>query len=253
MKRSSIKNWKRFGKQDPYYGVLSEAKYKSQNITAQGLQEFFASGESFVRDAEAKIFRQFGMSLTDSSILDFGCGVGRLVIPFALLSHKRVVGLDVSADIIEKAKIHSQALNLPHLKLLSFDGVTIPALPKFDFINSYIVFQHIEPRLGFSLLRQLLELLNEGGVMQVQITYGHRLPTLTYWNFFLRGKFAPYNYLYSSVKNRKPGSEPVMQMNHYPPQKLFDLFSKYSLSVEVEFTDHFGHLGAFYRMKKDKK
>ncbi len=253
MKVSSIKSWRRFGKQDPYYGVLTEEKYKNQNITEERLREFFASGEAFVRETEAKLFQLFDKSLKDSSILDFGCGVGRLVIPFAQLSSQKVLGLDVSADIIEKANIHMRASDVSNLELMSFDGVTIPALPRFDFINSYIVFQHIETTLGFALLRQLLELLNEGGVMQVQITYGHRLPALTYWNFFLRGKFAPYNYLYSSIKNRKLGAEPVGQMNHYSPQALFDLFSKYSSSVQVEFTDHGGHLGAFYRLKKDKE
>ena len=251
MKLSSIKNWKRFGKQDPYYGVLSEEKYKSKNITDQDLKEFFASGEEYVQETEKKILQQYDRSLADCSILDFGCGVGRLVIPFAQFSQKQVVGIDVSPDIISKAEEHQKALNLPHLELIAFDGVHLPTLPKFDFINSYIVFQHIEPSLGFSLLRQLLELLDEGGVMQVQITYGHRLPALTYWNFFLRGKFAPYNFLYSSVKNRKLGAEPVGQMNHYSLKKLFDLFSKYSSAVQVEFTDHAGHLGAFYRMKKD--
>lgn len=155
MKMSSIHNWKQFGKQDPYYGVLSEEKYRKQNITEEGLKDFFTSGESFVQETEAKVSQLFEKSLANCSILDFGCGVGRLVIPFAQLSSKKVVGLDVSADIIKKANAHKQALNISNLELLSFDGVTIPALPQFDFINSYIVFQHIEPALGFSLLRQL--------------------------------------------------------------------------------------------------
>lgn len=251
MRLKSIHNWKQFGKEDPYYGVLSEEKYKSRNITEEGLSDFFTSGESFVRETEASVLQLFGRSLANCSILDFGCGVGRLAIPFAHYSSQNVLGLDVSPDIIEKAAEHKQALNISNLELRSFDGITLPDLPKFDFVNSYIVFQHIEPALGFPLLRQLLDLLEEGGIMQVQITYGHHLPPIKYWNFFLRGKFTPYNYIYSSIKNGRLGAEPVMQMNHYPPRKLFDLFSEYSRSVHVEFTDHAGHLGAFYRLIKD--
>lgn len=250
MKLSSIKNWKSFGRQNPYYGVLSEEKYKSANITDKELEEFFASGESFVQETEEKILAQFGQSLADCSILDFGCGVGRLVIPFARLSHKEVLGLDVSEDIIKKGNEHKDITNISNLELMSFDGIRIPELQQFDFINSYIVFQHIEPSLGFSLLEQLLQVLKEGGIMQVQITFGHALPFFTYWNFFLRGKFSPYNYLYSFLKNRKLEAEPVMQMNHYSPQKLFDLFSQYSPCLQVEFTNHGGHLGAFYRLRK---
>ncbi|MEX2592999.1 MAG: class I SAM-dependent methyltransferase [Anditalea sp.] len=251
MKLSSIKNWKKLGKQDPYYGVLSEEKFRTKNITEEDMKEFFSSGELYVKETENRIKGLFDQSLADCTILDFGCGVGRLVIPFAKLSSKNVVGLDVSSDIIEKAKAHKSALNIHNLEVRSFDGINLPDLPKFDFINSYIVFQHIETSLGFPLLHQLFQKLKKGGVLQVQITYGHALPKATYWNFFLRGKFSLYNFLYSSLKNRRFGSEAVMQMNHYSPQKLFNLFSRYSKSVQVEFTDHGGHLGAYYIMRKD--
>ncbi len=231
--------------------MLSDEKYKSQNITEQDLQEFFSSGKLFVMDTEKRIKQCFDQSLSECSILDFGCGVGRLVIPFAKHSNQKVVGLDVSTDIIEKANVHKSEMNIQNLELRVFDGITLPPLPPFDFINSYIVFQHIEPSLGYLLLSQLLDKLKSGGILQVQITYGHTLPKLKYWNFFLRGKIPLYNYLYSLIKSRKLGSEPVMQMNHYSPQKLFGLFSQYSKSVQVEFTNHGGHLGAYYLLKKD--
>lgn len=251
MEFSSLHNWKKLGKQDPYYGVLSDEKYKSQNITEQDLQEFFLSGNLFVEDTENRIRHYFDQSLSNCSILDFGCGVGRLVIPFAKLSNQKVVGLDVSADIIEKANVHKSEMDIQNLELRVFDGITLPPLPPFDFINSYIVFQHIETSLGYLLLSQLLAKLKNGGILQVQITYGHTLPKLKYWNFFLRGKIPLYNYLYSLIKSRKLDTEPVMQMNHYSPQKLFGLFSQYSKSVQVEFTNHGGHLGAYYLLKKD--
>lgn len=251
MDLSSIKNWKKLGRQDPYYGVLSEEKYRTKNITGEVLKEFFSSGDLYVKETEKRVNRWFDQSLAECTILDFGCGVGRLVIPFAKFSVKKVVGLDVSSDIIEKAREHQSALNIHNLELMSFDGIGLPDLPKFDFINSYIVFQHIETSLGFPLLHQLMQLLKKGGILQVQITYGHSLPKLSYCNFYLRGKSSLYNFLYSSIKNRRFGSEPVMQMNHYSPEKLFKLFSQYSKSVQVEFTDHGGHLGAFYLLRKD--
>lgn len=251
MKLNSIENWRRLGKNDPYYGVLTEDKYRTKKIREQDLKEFFLSGELYVQETENKVNRLFGESLTDCSILDFGCGVGRLAIPFAKLSHKKVFGLDVSPDIIEKAKAHTTERGVQNLELMAFDGLKIPDLPDFDFINSYIVFQHIETAVGFSLLNQLFQILKSGGILQVQITYGHALPLMTYWNFFLRGKFPPYNYLYSSIKNKKLGAESIMQMNHYKPEKLFALFSQYSSSVQVEFTNHGGHLGANYLIKKD--
>lgn len=251
MIQGSAKNWKKFGKEDPYYGVLAEERYRTGNITTDGLKDFFATGEQFVVETERRVQQYFDRSIADCSILDFGCGVGRLIIPFSKRTQKNTMGLDVSPDIIQKAEIHKLDQGVPNLQLKSFDGVNLPDLPRFDFINSYIVFQHIESSLGFSLLRQLLETLEKGGIFQVQITYGHELSRLTYYNFYLRAKLPPYNYLYSSWKNKRLGSEPIMQMNHYSPRKLFALFSKYSRSVHVEFTNHGGHLGAFYLLRKD--
>jgi SAM-dependent methyltransferase len=251
MKLSSIKDWKKMGRQDPYYGVLSDEKFRLRNVTGEDLKELFSSGEQYVKDSENRIKQIFGQSLADRSILDFGCGVGRLVIPFAQHSSKNVVGVDVSPDIIEKAKARKSELGIHNLELLAYDGIKLPNLSQFDFINSYIVFQHIETSLGFSLLGQLLERLKPGGILQVQITYGHDLPKFTYWNFLLRGNLPIYNCFYSFLKNRKLRADAVMQMNYYPPEKLFHLFSKYSKSVQVEFTNHGGHLGAFYIMRKD--
>jgi SAM-dependent methyltransferase len=251
MKLSAIQNWKKLGRQDPYYGVLTDEKYRAKNITDQDIKEFFMSGEIFVKESANRIKSLFNQSLEECSILDFGCGVGRLAIPFARLSGKKVMGLDVSPEIIDKANGHKKAMGITNLELKVFDGASLPPLPSFDFINSYIVFQHIEPSLGYPLLRQLLEKLNPGGIIQFQITYGHSLPKLKYWNFLLRGKVPVYNYVYSLLKNGRLGAEAVMQMNHYSPEKLFNLFSKHSTQVHVEFTNHGGHLGAFYLLKKN--
>lgn len=251
MKSGAIQNWKKFGRQDPYYGVLTDEKYRSTNITEKDLSEFFRSGELYVQESEKRIAHLFDQSLEECTILDFGCGVGRLAIPFAGLSHKNVIGLDVSEEIISKANLHKTDRGITNLDLKVFDGANLPSLPSFDFINSYIVFQHIEPSIGYPLLRQLLEKLNPEGILQVQITYGHSLPQLRYINFLLKGKVPLYNYVHSFLKTGRFGAEPVMQMNHYSPEKLFDLFSKYSTQIHVEFTNHGGHLGAYYLLKKN--
>lgn len=252
MKLRSIGDWKKMGKEDPYYGVLSDEKFRINRITEDDLKEFFSSGEVFVQETKDRLKRFFDSSLAESTVLDFGCGAGRLLFPFAKITTKTVTGLDVSADIIAMARRRMADLGIENLELTTFDGVSLPELPRFDFINSYIVFQHIETSLGFSLLQQLFEKLKVGGIMQVHLTYGHALPYLTYWNFQLRSKVRFYNYLYSLLKNRKAGPELVMQMNRYPPEKLFNLFSSHSNNVHVELTNHGGHLGAIYLLRKDR-
>ncbi|MEX0882151.1 MAG: class I SAM-dependent methyltransferase, partial [Cyclobacteriaceae bacterium] len=180
MNSESMDNWKYLGKNDPYYGVLSEEKYRMEKLSADRLSEFFETGKIFVEQTQKRLRDLFGAEISNLSVLDFGCGVGRLAIPFAGLTEKEVVGIDISEEIIQRAMAHQQTLNQKNLSLQTYDGEHLNQLGNFDFINAYIVFQHIEPRKGMRLLRQLLDHLNWGGILQVQITHGQRLPLYTY-------------------------------------------------------------------------
>jgi 2-polyprenyl-3-methyl-5-hydroxy-6-metoxy-1,4-benzoquinol methylase len=251
MKSKSADTWKQFGKEDPYYGVLSDQKYKSEYITAEDLKEFFATGEEYVAQTLQRIKHQYQSDLSSSAILDFGCGVGRLAIPFSFVTNKKTLGIDVSPEILEKAKFHALEMNADKVEFLLSVGKILPETGLFDFINSYIVLQHIETAIGMNILHQLLGKLKIGGIIQVQATYANNWPKLKYYHYYLRSKNSLYNFVYSSLKNRKLKAEPMMQMNPYDPAALFRLFSKYSNSVHVEFTDHTGFLGASYMFKRE--
>lgn len=251
MKRDSLDNWKKFGKTDPYFGVLSDEKYKTENITEDGLNEFFETGEAYVKETAERIEQAFHVSLDQASILDFGCGVGRLAIPFSRVTRKEVVGLDISPEIIEKAKEHALTFERENVRFQVYDGKNLPELPTFDLVNSYIVLQHIEVDRGLALLQQLLDKVKIGGVAHVQITHGHELPTKSYLNFYLRTKVPAYNFLYSSIKHREFKFEPVMQMNLYNTSLLKSLFAKYSSEVKEVKTNHGGILGSFYMIKRE--
>ena len=38
------RSWEKLGRQDPYYGVLTDEKFRSSKLDAGARQEFFASG-----------------------------------------------------------------------------------------------------------------------------------------------------------------------------------------------------------------
>jgi ubiquinone/menaquinone biosynthesis C-methylase UbiE len=248
---NSAETWKGFGKNDPYYGVLSDEKFRNQNLNEEVLDEFFSTGYIYVKEAEDRLFRQFGEKFSGRSILDFGCGVGRLAIPFAKSTGEKVLGIDVSADIIIRAKQHAEETGCSNLEFLAYDGIKLPQTNQFDYVHSYIVLQHIELATGYDIIRQLIDRVKVGGYLQVQATYGHSWPQVKYLHYYLRSTNNIYNYLYSTLKNRKFGAEPMMQMNPYDPGTLFRLFSKYSKSVQVEFTDHTGFLGASYLLRRE--
>jgi 2-polyprenyl-3-methyl-5-hydroxy-6-metoxy-1,4-benzoquinol methylase len=251
MKTNTVDTWKKFGKDDPYYGVLSNQKYKSANITDNDLSEFFATGETYVAETLKKIKSFYDSDLSNATILDFGCGVGRLAIPFSFVTKNRTVGIDVSPEILEKAKDHAIEMGAKNVEFLLSEGRTLPNTGKFDFINSYIVLQHIPTKIGMKIIQQLLDRLEVGGIMQIQATYGNNWPKIKYCHYYLRAHYSLYNFVYSCLKNRSLKVEPMMQMNPYDPKELFNLFSKYSNDIHMELTDHTGFLGASYLFKRE--
>jgi 2-polyprenyl-3-methyl-5-hydroxy-6-metoxy-1,4-benzoquinol methylase len=248
---NSIENWKEFGEKDPYYGVLSDEKFKINNINEETLKEFFSSGEEYVEELNQRLKNGFNISLEKMSVLDFGCGLGRLSIPLANASTSNVVGIDISPEILEIAKNHAKEYKTENVDFLVYDGENLPDLPSFDLVNSYIVLQHIEKSKALDLIVQLMEKVKIGGFAYLQVTHGHQLPILKYWNFYLRTQKPLYNFLYSSLKNKKFCSEPVMQMNLHDKNKLKNVFQKYSSNVLEFETNHGGFLRSFYLLKRE--
>jgi SAM-dependent methyltransferase len=110
-------------------------------------------------------------SLTrDLRILDFGCGVGRLMKPLAEAGF-RVDGVDISERML------SFAGNEPALKKSSFflsNGNDCGAAPEatYDFVYSYLCFQHICSRaVRNEVLAAMKRALRPGGVVLIQMHY----------------------------------------------------------------------------------
>src|SRR5205807_6989919 len=83
MANSAGQHWHKWGKENPFYGVLSHPKFLNANLNEQSREEFFQSGERHVNHVYHVIQTKLRDDFQPSRVLDFGCGVGRLLIPFA--------------------------------------------------------------------------------------------------------------------------------------------------------------------------
>src|SRR4051794_20216366 len=97
---STDKAWEKFGKDDPYFGVLAHERFTAGQIGAN-LSEFFNTGRSAVSQIVERYEAHFG-PLPKDRALDHGCGVGRLTLPLAE-RFEEVIGLDVSPSMIAEA------------------------------------------------------------------------------------------------------------------------------------------------------
>ena len=103
-----------------------------------------------------------------SRLLDFGCGVGRLVRPLARRGC-RIVAADVSPRMLEHCATY--CADLDGIEYLLCDGWGISELPtaSVDGAYSFYVFQHMPSRaMAQAVLADLYRVLRPGGWCKVQ-------------------------------------------------------------------------------------
>ncbi len=250
--------WEEWGRQNPYFGVLADKKFRSENLTASTKAEFFATGDDHVRHVMDVCRHHFDPDFQPQRILDFGCGTGRLVIPFAKTAAE-VVGLDVSDSMLAEARRNCESHGLVNVQLLKSADTIGDSLGEFDLVHSFIVFQHIPVAKGMHILRQVLRRVRQGGFAAIHITYSRK----AYRRFVNANPYLPrpfYEWIRGSGRRiervlrralRRLPPDPEMQMNIYDANTI--LFSLQDLGVTntfVEFTDHGGTLGTMLYFRR---
>ena len=167
---NEIHEWEKWGRQDPYFAVLTDPRYRSANIDEAARKTFFESGRSHARNVLAEC-RRLDARFKPGRVLDFGCGVGRVVLAFAAEADS-AVGVDVSMSMIDEARRNRDAQGLTNVELLVCDDGLSQLSGSFDLVHSFIVFQHIDIPFGRQLFRRLIELLSPGGIAVLHVTYG---------------------------------------------------------------------------------
>ena len=160
--RDTDADWRLLGDTQPYFGVVSLPEFVGATLPAEALRTLYEAGEYDVAYITSVIERHTGAPLNPARALDFGCGVGRMTGAMAGLAAE-ATGYDVSPAMLEAARAQVGAR-----------ARFVEALPDgpFDWINSFMVFQHIPTQRGMILLDQLLDRLAPGGVTSLHFTIG---------------------------------------------------------------------------------
>lgn len=242
--------WEQWGVRDPYYGVLTHPKFRRAALTQHGKREFFESGDAHVAHVVDMVRQYIDAQFHPGSILDFGCGVGRTLISFAKLAPD-TVGVDISPSMLAEARRNCDEQGVPGVRLALSDPYLSSSTDTFEFIHSFIVFQHIPPERGRELVRRLLRRLAPGGVAALQFCYSKQHYAATHGlapvsaapavcaRCARRAPPAP-------PARAVPSADPEMQMNPYNLNELMFLIQSHGArKLHAEFTDHGGELGLF--------
>ncbi len=233
--RNSDAEWKKYGAHDPYYGVVSLDKFHKDNLTPESLNEFFESGRLHIEYVLATVRKHVAPDFRIAGdALDFGCGVGRCLIPMAALC-RTAVGVDVSDAMLSQTRRHAAERSVGNLQLLTSDDALSNITGPFDFIHSFAVFQHIPPHRGEKLVARLLGMLSEGGVASIQFVYDRRVSALVKLAGRLRRR-VPLLHPLLNVLSGEKASKPLMEKNCYNLNRLVSLFRDAGCpSVHVAF------------------
>ena len=168
--------WEYFGENDPYFAVNTLAEMRSDTIDDEQKALFFERGEEYVARIWAEIEDNFIDDFKPGRSLDFGCGVARMTLPIARRSGE-TVGVDISTSMLEAAAENAKTFGVENVSFVQSDDTLSRVSGKFDFIHSFVVFQHIDPKVGLSLFRKMVESLAEGGVGVLHFEYANTIST----------------------------------------------------------------------------
>ena len=162
--RSVERQWTFLAERDPYWAILT-APEKAGN--RWDVDEFFSTGIAEI-DGVMRYIEGTYPSLARRNALDFGCGAGR--VTQALARHfDHVIGIDISAPMIELAGRHNRAGERCEYLVNSRPDLALLPTASLDFIYSNITLQHMSPCWSRGYLREMMRLLAPGGALLFQL------------------------------------------------------------------------------------
>jgi len=224
--------WDAFAAREPYFAVLTHARYLRENFDPAAEAEFFDSGDAYVSELYGIIRAHVAPQFAPETVLEYGCGVGRLLIPFARRA-ARVTGVDISPSMLKTARTHLAHAAVTNVELT---GVT-SGISTFDLVNCFLVLQRLRPSEGLALLRRLTRHVREGGVGVFHFPYRANVSPLVALSRAAR-RIPGVNAM-ANVLRHKPAAFPLIESNPYNVNEVFAILQDAGFDTRhVAFTRH---------------
>src|SRR5688572_24254351 len=127
--------WEEIARQEPYFAVLADGNRIADDA-------FFQSGEDDISALLAAMTTVLGREVPLDSVLDFGCGAGRLTLPLSRRAG-HVLAVDIAPTILSHARQNAERAALGNITFSLYDDTIASTGPSFDFVCSLLVFQYI--------------------------------------------------------------------------------------------------------------
>ena len=240
--------WENLGQTDAYFAVATCDEYRKGNLNEAAKERFFRSGKDHVEALLSEIERGFDIEFKPKHALDYGCGVGRVLIALAEKCGN-VTGVDISQSMLDETRKNVAERDLRNVELHNADEFLAAEADTYDFVHSYIVLQHVDPKIGNEIVRKMVERLALGGVGMLHVTFfdhadaGTKLRSKVY-------RDVPFVHdLLDAVRGKRSD---FMPMYEYDLGVIFGILKENGCGeVFVRFTDH-GFSGAMIFFRKSE-
>lgn len=243
--------WEYFGENDPYFAVNTISEMRSESLDEDKIKLFFERGEDYIKQIWGEIQEHFTPDFKPERSLDFGCGVARMTLPIARRSGE-AVGVDISTSMLEVAQKNAEMFGVKNVSFIKSDDTISKVSGKFDFIHSIVVFQHVNPKIGEVIFKRMVEMLSEGGIGALHVTYENTTSTRGQkFRFALYRDFA-FTYKLRNLILRKR-KEPLIPMYSYNLNRLLLILQQNDCHKCLVRFSHHGVEGAmiFFQKKKE--
>ncbi|MBT5338122.1 class I SAM-dependent methyltransferase [Candidatus Falkowbacteria bacterium] len=214
--------WNTFAKTNPYYYIDTNYKGSEPRFWQNGIKQSSLIMEYVGSNLQQKRF-----------VLEFGCGVGRVLLPMAN-NFEQAIGVDISSEMLKL--LAQQALKQNKNNIESYSITENWHQHKFDLVYSILTFQHIKDyHIIESSIQQIADCLNKKG-----IAYLHFDTRRTNWRYKLKNRLP--NWLLP--KNNQPGIRRIRRDR----KDLVKLFKKNKLKLIKELNPNSAH--NFFILKK---
>ena len=157
--------WEDLANLDPLWAIITETDRK---FGKWKIDEFLKTGEREIEQV-MECAKALGYPTRRDSVLDFGCGVGRLT-RFLASHFQHSIGVDMSERMISKARELNPSIS--NCQFIVNPGEHLQAFSDnyFDMVYSIFVLQHISSRRTIeSYLSEFVRVLKENGLLIFQL------------------------------------------------------------------------------------
>lgn len=231
------KEWEKFGQTNPYYAVTTLDEFKEENLNKSAKEIFFQSGEDYTRRIWQVVETHFVSNFAPQNAIDFGCGVGRLTVALAKRCRK-ITGIDISESMLKEGRINAANFGLDNVDFKRDGNNLLKIQGEFDFIHSFVVFQHINPEIGIEIFEKLVKMLKRNGIGIVHFAYSKGKTTVAQKLRFQLYRDFSWLHTVRNIVLRK-GNEQFMPMYFYDLNKIFLILQDNDChNCQVRFSNH---------------